>query len=142
MQAPRPDPLLIPLMSLGNFVIGVAGFSIIGILEPLGTDMNRSAASAGQLMTISADYSLPVTVYVLGTLGLGLALGHLLGAAQPSSQLIASGTAICGGTTIASLSPVIGARAEQTGVALTLVFLLNAVAAKSVSNAQETDSPL
>ena len=84
--------------------------------------------SAGQLMTISADYSLPVTVYVLGTLGLGLALGRLLGAAQPSSQLIASGTAICGGTTIASLSPVIGARPEQTGVALTLVFLLNAVA--------------
>ena len=45
-----------------------------------------------------------------------------------SSQLIASGTAICGGTTIASLSPVIQARPEQTGVALALVFLLNALA--------------
>ena len=84
--------------------------------------------NAGQLVQISADYSLLVTVYVLFTIALGLGLGHVLGNAKKSSQLIASGTAICGGTTIASLSPVIGARPEQTGVALTLVFLLNAVA--------------
>jgi uncharacterized integral membrane protein (TIGR00698 family) len=84
--------------------------------------------NASQLMKISADYSVLVTGYVLLTLSLGLGLGLLLRNQRKSSQLIASGTAICGGTTIASLSPVIQARPEQTGVALTLVFLLNALA--------------
>jgi uncharacterized integral membrane protein (TIGR00698 family) len=84
--------------------------------------------NASQLVKISADYSLLVTGYVALTISLGLLLGSWLGNQKKSSQLIASGTAICGGTTIASLSPVIGARPEQTGVALTLVFLLNALA--------------
>lgn len=84
--------------------------------------------NASQLVTISADYSLMVTCYVALTLSAGLGIGWILGNQRKSSQLIASGTAICGGTTIASLSPVIQARPEQTGVALTLVFLLNALA--------------
>jgi uncharacterized integral membrane protein (TIGR00698 family) len=84
--------------------------------------------NASQLVQISADYSLLVTVYVALTLSVGLLMGKMLGNETKCSQLIASGTAICGGTTIASLSPVIRARPEQTGVALTLVFLLNAVA--------------
>ena len=52
----------------------------------------------------------------------------LLRADNETNALIASGTAICGGTTIATLSPIIGARAEQTGAALCIVFLLNAIA--------------
>ena len=84
--------------------------------------------NASQLVRISADYSLIVTGYVALTLIIGLSMGRILGNETKCNQLIASGTAICGGTTIASLSPVIGARPEQTGVALTLVFLLNAIA--------------
>jgi uncharacterized integral membrane protein (TIGR00698 family) len=84
--------------------------------------------NASQLVQISADYSLLVTAYVGLTLSIGLTMGWAIGNERKCSQLIASGTAICGGTTIASLSPVIGARPEQTGVALTLVFLLNALA--------------
>jgi uncharacterized integral membrane protein (TIGR00698 family) len=80
------------------------------------------------LWAISANYSLLVTVYVLATIAVGLGLGMLLRNERNSSRLIASGTAICGGTTIASLSPVIHAKPEQTGVALAIVFLLNAVA--------------
>lgn len=89
----------------------------------LGFKLNTS-----ELIKISADYSILVTGYVVLTLSVGLCIGRLLGSPLKSSQLISSGTAICGGTTIASLSPVIQARPEQTGVALTLVFLLNAVA--------------
>lgn len=72
MQSNPPDPLLIPLMSLGNFVIGVAGFAIVGILEPLGDDMGRSAASAGQLLTIYAlAYAVlsPLMVALSGSVG-------------------------------------------------------------------------
>jgi uncharacterized integral membrane protein (TIGR00698 family) len=82
----------------------------------------------GQLLQISADYSLIVSGYVLTTLALGLLVGRIFHNERKSSQLLASGTAICGGTTIASLSPVIGARPDQTAVALSLVFLLNAIA--------------
>jgi len=84
--------------------------------------------NASQLFAISAQYSFPVTVYVIATLIAGFAIGRLVGTEHKSSALITTGTAICGGTTISSLSPVISARAEQTGVALSLVFLLNAVA--------------
>ncbi len=82
----------------------------------------------GQLVQISADYSLLVSGYVLLTLSLGLLLGRVFRNEARSSQLLASGTAICGGTAIASLSPVIRARPDQTAVALSLVFLLNAIA--------------
>ena len=84
--------------------------------------------NASQLLQISADYSLIVTGYVALTLSIGLSIGWALGNTRKCNQLITSGTAICGGTTIVSLSPVIQAKPEQTGVALTLVFLLNAVA--------------
>lgn len=89
----------------------------------LGLKMN-----ATMLIQISADYSLMVTVYVLGILAAGFLIGRLVRNDDVSNQLISSGTAICGGTTIASLSPIINARADQTAVALSLVFLLNAVA--------------
>ena len=102
-------------------VLGKQALQIAIIL--LGFKLN-----ANQLLQISADYSLLVTGYVTLTIAVGLVIGALLKNQSKSSQLISSGTAICGGTTIASLSPVIGARPEQTGVALTLVFLLNAVA--------------
>jgi uncharacterized integral membrane protein (TIGR00698 family) len=77
---------------------------------------------------INADYSAYVAVYVLSAIGFGLLLGKLLGVEHISSTLIAAGTGICGGTTIATLAPIIKASAEQVGVALAIVFLLNAVA--------------
>ena len=80
------------------------------------------------LWRISADYSLIVTVYVLLTICAGLALGWSLKTSTISNKLISSGTAICGGTTIACLSPIIHAPPHQTAVALALVFLLNAIA--------------
>ena len=80
------------------------------------------------IWTLSADYALLTTGYVIITVLAGLALGAILNAGAVSSQLIASGTAICGGTAIASLSPLLGARPHETAVALALVFLLNVVA--------------
>lgn len=80
------------------------------------------------LWRINADYSAYVAVYVLSAIGFGLLLGKLLGVEHISSTLIAAGTGICGGTTIATLAPIIKASAEQVGVALAIVFLLNAVA--------------
>lgn len=83
---------------------------------------------AGQMLSLSSDYAVLVGGYVIFTLGLGLALGRLLGCDLSASRLISSGTSICGGTAIATLSPIIKAPVEQTGVILAMVFLLNAIA--------------
>ncbi|HIG41473.1 MAG: putative sulfate exporter family transporter [bacterium] len=80
------------------------------------------------LLSISADYTLPIAIYVLTVLGLGGLLGWALKVELNANKLMSSGTAICGGTTIASLSPIIGATSHQTGAALAIVFLLNALA--------------
>jgi predicted MFS family arabinose efflux permease len=72
MNTPQPDRLLIPALSACNFVIGIGAFAIIGMLEPLGADLDRSPAQAGQLMTIYAvAYALlsPVLVALTGNVG-------------------------------------------------------------------------
>lgn len=65
---------------------------------------------------------------LFGTLGLGLLLGRLLGVSRAASKLIAVGTAVCGGSAIAAVAPVIDADDSDIAVALGTVFVLNAVA--------------
>jgi uncharacterized integral membrane protein (TIGR00698 family) len=65
---------------------------------------------------------------ISSTLALGWIVSGLLGARNKSSLLITFGTAICGGSAIAAISPIVEAKTEETSVALTTVFLLNAVA--------------
>lgn len=59
---------------------------------------------------------------------LGAWLGHALGVQPKSAYLISSGTAICGGSAIAAITPIIEAGEEQIAVALGTVFVLNSVA--------------
>jgi uncharacterized integral membrane protein (TIGR00698 family) len=61
-------------------------------------------------------------------LALGLLLGRLLRVGGKASFLIAAGTAICGGSAIAALSPITGANEEEISVSMGTVFLLNSVA--------------
>jgi uncharacterized integral membrane protein (TIGR00698 family) len=61
-------------------------------------------------------------------LAFGLLLGRQLKVARNTSLLISVGTAICGGSAIAAVAPVIHAEDEDTSVALGTVFLLNAAA--------------
>jgi len=59
---------------------------------------------------------------------MGFLLGRVFKIERKTSFLIAAGTAICGGSAIAALSPVIAAKEQQISVALGTVFILNAVA--------------
>ena len=66
---------------------------------------------------------------VFGTLALGWLFGRkLLGVDTQTSYLISSGTAICGGSAIAAVGPIIRAKAESMSVALGVVFVLNGIA--------------
>ena len=57
----------------------------------------------------------------------GLLLGRLFAIEKNLSILLTSGTAICGGSAIAAMSPAINATQAQTAVAMAVIFLLNAL---------------
>jgi uncharacterized integral membrane protein (TIGR00698 family) len=84
--------------------------------------------SIGRVAQVSGDSLWLVATYVLGVLGVGIALARVLRLERESGLLMAAGTAICGGTAIATLAPLVRARADQVGVAIGIVFLLNALA--------------
>jgi uncharacterized membrane protein YadS len=83
---------------------------------------------AQTMWEVSRDYAPLIAAYVLATLGTGLGLGRLLNVDTTLARLISAGTAICGGTAIATLSPILKARADQMALALAIVFSLNMVA--------------
>ena len=80
------------------------------------------------LWAVSQHYSLLIAVYVVSTILVGIVLGRFLHADTDQTRLLAAGTAICGGTAIAALGPVIRARSESVAACLTIVFVLNAIA--------------
>ena len=59
---------------------------------------------------------------------LGLLFGTLLKVAGKASFLISAGTAICGGSAIAAISPITGADQEEISISMGTVFVLNSVA--------------
>lgn len=61
-------------------------------------------------------------------LAAGLALGRLVRVPATPSFLISSGTAICGGSAIAAVAPIMQATGEEMSVALGTVFILNSIA--------------
>lgn len=65
---------------------------------------------------------------VILTFLFGLAIGHLFKVEKNTTMLISSGTAICGGSAIAAVAPIINAKNNQITFALTVIFVLNAVA--------------
>jgi len=72
--------------------------------------------------------------FIYTALGIGFALlmGFLIGKALrvrgTTSYLISSGTAICGGSAIAAIAPILQAGEEEIAVSLGTVFILNSIA--------------
>lgn len=65
---------------------------------------------------------------VLAILALGLLLARVFALDKECGSLISAGTAICGGSAIAAVAPVIGARNEAISMSMACVFVLNAMA--------------
>ncbi|WP_306590458.1 YeiH family protein [Geothrix sp. 21YS21S-4] len=89
----------------------------------LGADMNlRAVAKAGL-------HGLGYTALSLAlVLALGLWLARTLKVDREAGLLISVGTAICGGSAIAAVAPVLRARDQAISISLATVFLLNAAA--------------
>ena len=67
-------------------------------------------------------------VSIITVLTAGILAGRYLKIDKKTSFLISAGTAICGGSAIAALSPVIKAEEKQISVALGVIFILNSIA--------------
>lgn len=93
--------------------------SVVGLGFGMNVNATIKAGSEGILFTV---------VSIMGTLTLGYLLGKILKINNKTSFLIATGTAICGGSAIAAVSPVIKAEEKQISIALGTVFILNAIA--------------
>lgn len=94
-------------------------YAIIG----LGFGINLDQAIAASREGIGL-----ILVSIFSTLVLGWILTSALSIDRKSGYLIASGTAICGGSAIAAVAPAIDAKSDQTSLALAVVFILNSVA--------------
>ena len=93
--------------------------SVVGLGFGIQLNAVIKAGSSGVLITAGS---------LLATMGLGLLLAHWLRVERTTGQLISTGTAICGGSAIAAMGPVLDADPRQMSVALGCVFVLNAVA--------------
>ncbi|MDE7119866.1 MAG: putative sulfate exporter family transporter, partial [Muribaculaceae bacterium] len=93
--------------------------SVVG----LGFGMNVSEAlesgAEGMMFTI---------VSVIGVMCFGILLGYWMHITRKTTYLISSGTAICGGSAIAAVGPVLKANDHEMAVSLGVIFILNAVA--------------
>lgn len=95
-------------------------YSVVGL--GFGMNLHESLASGkeGMLFTI-------VSVFVTMLIGVWLGF-RILRVDKRISYLISSGTAICGGSAIAAIGPVVKAKDNEMSVALATIFMLNAVA--------------
>jgi uncharacterized integral membrane protein (TIGR00698 family) len=84
--------------------------------------------SLSTVWRVGARSAVYTVVGIAATLAAGYVLGRLAGTTGPLSTLISFGTAICGGSAIAAMGPVVKAKTEEIAVALATVFTLNAAA--------------
>ena len=94
-------------------------FSIGGLGFGMNATNAISAGKEGFLLTVFSIFS----TIIFGTL-----LGKWLKTDKKTSHLISCGTAICGGSAIAAISPVIKSNENQTSIALGVIFILNSIA--------------
>ncbi len=95
-------------------------YSVVGL--GFGMNLHASLASGREGMEFTI-------LSVFGTLLIGWVIGRkLLKVGRDTSYLISSGTAICGGSAIAAVGPVLRAKDSDMSVALGTIFVLNAIA--------------
>ena len=95
-------------------------YSVVGL--GFGMNLQASLASGKEGMEFTI-------ISVVGTLVIGWFIGRkFLKVDRNTSYLVSSGTAICGGSAIAAVGPVIKANDGEMSVALGTIFILNAVA--------------
>ncbi|MCC2679156.1 MAG: rane protein [Pseudobdellovibrio sp.] len=102
-----------------NYIHLLLGISVAG----LGAGMNLETVALAGAQGFAATFFSIAAVFTLG-----MFLKHLLKVEEQIGILVSVGTAICGGSAIAAVTPVIRAKPQAVSVALGTVFILNALA--------------
>lgn len=84
--------------------------------------------NVGDVLELGRNSLLLTLAFIVSTVILGHLLGSVFNLSGNTKTLISFGTAICGGSAIAALAPVVKAKNEEIAVSLATVFSLNAVA--------------
>ena len=79
-------------------------------------------------INISSEYLPWISLFVIVSFFAGLLIGKILGINNRIAFLLSSGAAICGGTAMAAVAPIIKAKPQELLIAMSIVFLLNAIA--------------
>ena len=107
-----------------NFITKSAGPRLLQIgIVILGLSISLTKA-----FSVTGSYLPSISLLVIITFFLGIYIGKLIGLDKKLTLLIASGAAICGGTAMVAIAPIIKARPKDLLTAITLIFLLNALA--------------
>ena len=93
--------------------------SVVGL--GFGMSITEALKSGGQGMMFTI-------VSVISVMVLGVLIGYWFHLNRKTSYLISAGTAICGGSAIAAVGPVLRADDEEMAVSLGVIFILNAIA--------------
>lgn len=93
--------------------------SVVGLGFGMNLEKSLQSGAEGMIFTVASV----ILVMVCGVL-----LGQIMRINDKTSYLISSGTAICGGSAIAAVGPVIKADQNEMAVSLGVVFILNAIA--------------
>ena len=84
--------------------------------------------SLSSVSEITVDYLPLVSIYVVLIYLMGFVIGKLFKVPKNYLILLVAGTAICGGTAIAALAPIIKSKAGELVSSISLIFLLNLIA--------------
>lgn len=102
-----------------NAVKWLLKMAVVGLGFAMHMDEALAAGKDGFFLTLFS---------IVLTLSLGFTLGKFFKLDKKLAHLLSSGTAICGGSAIAAVAPVIKSKNEDISIALAVVFILNAVA--------------
>jgi uncharacterized integral membrane protein (TIGR00698 family) len=148
MKAPSPTIVLAVLLAGACLGFGLPGVVALGLgaavsilvgpwaqgqaagstLLKVGVVLLGAGTHFSEVLSVGSEgllaASVTLTVAAVGS----LILGKWLGLPRDLTLLIGTGTAICGGSAIAAAAPALGARGEDVGIAMAVVFVLNAAA--------------
>ncbi|MBP3298961.1 MAG: putative sulfate exporter family transporter [Muribaculaceae bacterium] len=93
--------------------------SVVGLGFGMNLQESLKSGADGMIFTV---------VSVIGVMVFGVLIGRALTINRKTSYLISSGTAICGGSAIAAVGPVLKASENEMAVSLGVIFILNAIA--------------
>jgi uncharacterized integral membrane protein (TIGR00698 family) len=105
------------------FIIRIGSIPLQFGVVLLGFTMNIPYA-----INIGSDYFVWILLFVIFVFLIGLFISIVFKIEKNIAYLLTAGTAICGGTAIAAVAPIIKAKPEQVFSSITVIFLLNSIA--------------